>query len=114
MVFLDFEQPVAELQEQLEKLREQGDPPDEKTSKEIKELEEKIREEQKTIYSNLTGWQRVQLSRHPERPYTLYYISQMCNNFIELHGDRNVGDDKAIVGGLASIDDQPVMIIGHQ
>jgi len=80
----------------------------------IKELENKIKNKRKEIYSNLTGWQKVQLSRHPERPYTLYYINQMCKKFVELHGDRYFGDDKAIVGGLGSLDGQTVMILGHQ
>ncbi|MCL4119471.1 UNVERIFIED_CONTAM: hypothetical protein GTU68_067347 [Idotea baltica] len=78
------------------------------------ELDAKIKSETKTIYSNLNGWQRVQLSRHPERPYTLYYIKQMTKKFVELHGDRNFGDDKAIVGGPALIDNINVMFIGHQ
>lgn len=66
------------------------------------------------MYNNLTGWQKVQMSRHPERPQTLDYIAMMCEDFIELHGDRTVKDDKAIVGGFATIDGKPVMIIGHQ
>ncbi|MBK8052944.1 MAG: acetyl-CoA carboxylase carboxyltransferase subunit alpha [Saprospiraceae bacterium] len=80
----------------------------------IKELEKKIQNTKKDIYSNLTGWQRVQLSRHPERPYTLFYIDQICKKFTELHGDRYYKDDKAIVGGIAKIDNQSVVILGHQ
>jgi acetyl-CoA carboxylase carboxyl transferase subunit alpha len=77
-------------------------------------LEEKILEAKKHIYSNLTGWQKVQISRHPDRPYTLDYIEQITTDFVELHGDRQVKDDKAIVGGFAMIDNEPVMIIGQQ
>lgn len=80
----------------------------------IKELENKIKSTRKEIYDNLTGWQRVLLSRHPERPYTLFYIDQMCKKFVELHGDRYFKDDKAIVGGIGNIDGQTVVIIGHQ
>jgi acetyl-CoA carboxylase carboxyl transferase subunit alpha len=83
-------------------------------SETIKELEKKITKEKKEIYANLTGWQRVQLSRHPERPYTLYYIEQICKNFIELHGDRYYADDKAIVGGIGQIAGQTCIIMGHQ
>jgi acetyl-CoA carboxylase carboxyl transferase subunit alpha len=80
----------------------------------IKMLENKIKNKRKEIYSNLTGWQKVQLSRHPERPYTLYYIKQMCRKFVELHGDRKYADDKAIVGGIGSLDGQTVVILGQQ
>src|SRR5690606_30473777 len=83
-------------------------------SDKIKELEKKINAKRKEIYSNLTGWQRVQLSRHPERPYTLFYIRNIFKKFVELHGDRYFGDDKAIVGGLAQLDNQNVVVIGHQ
>lgn len=113
MVFLDFEKPLETLFEQLEKIKQVGEQGDLDVTPMIKELENKISNTRKEIYSNLSGWQKVQLSRHPERPYTLYYISQMCKKFIELHGDRHFGDDKAIVGGLGSIDGQTVMIIGH-
>jgi acetyl-CoA carboxylase carboxyl transferase subunit alpha len=114
MVFLEFEKPLEKLYEQLEKISQVGEEGDVDVSEMIRELEQKIRNTRKDIYSNLTGWEKVQLSRHPERPYTLYYIQQMCKKFTELHGDRVVKDDKAIVGGLASIDGQTVMIIGHQ
>ncbi len=114
MVFLEFEKPLEELYEQLDKIREveKGGVVD--VSATIRELENKIKNTRKEIYSNLTGWQRVLLSRHPERPYTLYYIDQMCRKFIELHGDRNFKDDKAIVGGIGNIDGQTMVIIGHQ
>ncbi|MEM9918004.1 MAG: acetyl-CoA carboxylase carboxyltransferase subunit alpha [Bacteroidota bacterium] len=114
MVFLDFEKPLENLYEQLDKIRQVGEAGDIDVSDKIKELENKIRSERKGIYSNLTGWQKVQLSRHPERPYTYFYINQMCRRFVELHGDRYFGDDHAIVGGLGNIDGQNVVIIGHQ
>ncbi|MBK8628182.1 MAG: acetyl-CoA carboxylase carboxyltransferase subunit alpha [Saprospiraceae bacterium] len=114
MVFLDFEKPLESLYEQLEKIKQVGEEGVIDVTENIKELEKKIQSTKKDIYANLTGWQRVQLSRHPERPYTLYYIDQMCKRFTELHGDRYFSDDKAIVGGLAKIDNQSVMIIGHQ
>lgn len=113
MVFLDFEKPLETLFEQLEKIKQVGEQGDLDVTPMIKELESKISNTRKEIYSNLSGWQKVQLSRHPERPYTLYYISQMCKKFVEMHGDRHFGDDKAIVGGLGNIDGQTVMIIGH-
>lgn len=114
MIFLEFEKPLENLYEQLEKMKEVSEAGEIDLSDKIRELEIKIKSTQKEIYSNLTGWQKVQLSRHPERPYTLFYIEQMCKKFIELHGDRYYGDDKAIVGGLGNIDGTNVMIIGHQ
>jgi acetyl-CoA carboxylase carboxyl transferase subunit alpha len=114
MVFLEFEKPLEKLYEQLDKIKQVGEEGEIDVDPMIKELETKIRNTRKEIYSSLTGWEKVQLSRHPERPYTLYYISQMCKKFIELHGDRNFKDDKAIVGGLANLDGQTVMVIGHQ
>jgi acetyl-CoA carboxylase carboxyl transferase subunit alpha len=114
MVFLDFEKPLESLYEQLDKLRQVGEEGVIDVSESIKELEKKIVATKKEIYSNLTGWQRVQLSRHPERPYTKYYIDQICKRFTELHGDRYFKDDKAIIGGLAKIDNQSVVILGHQ
>ncbi|MCI5083878.1 MAG: acetyl-CoA carboxylase carboxyltransferase subunit alpha [Saprospiraceae bacterium] len=114
MVFLDFEQPLEKLYEQLEKIQQVGQEGVLDVEPMIKELETKIKNARKEIYSNLSGWQKVQLSRHPERPYTLYYIQQMCRKFVELHGDRYYKDDKAIVGGLGSLDGQTVLIMGHQ
>jgi acetyl-CoA carboxylase carboxyl transferase subunit alpha len=114
MVFLDFEKPLESLFEQLEKIKQVGEEGDLDVTPMIDELEHKIKAKRKEIYDNLTPWQKVQLSRHPERPYTLYYIEQICQKFIELHGDRCFGDDKAIVGGLATIDDHTVMVIGQQ
>jgi acetyl-CoA carboxylase carboxyl transferase subunit alpha len=114
MTFMDFEKPLEVLYEQLEKLREVGEQGEVDVTGMVRELESKIKDKRAEIYATLTGWQKVQLSRHPERPYTLYYITTMCQKFIELHGDRYAGDDKAIVGGLADLDGQTVMIIGHQ
>lgn len=114
MVFLEFEQPLEKLINQLEKMKQVAQEGEIDLDDKIKELQTKIKNKRKEIYSNLSGWQRVQLSRHPERPYTLHYIEGMSKKFIELHGDRNVGDDKAIVGGIANIDGQSVVILGHQ
>ncbi len=112
--YFDFEKPIAELEEQLEKARETHEKGKVDMTDTIAQLEEKIELLKKEIYSNLNGWQKVQISRHPERPYTLDYIENIATDFIELHGDRNVKDDKAIVGGFASIDGQTVMFIGQQ
>src|SRR5207342_949521 len=113
--FLDFEQPIKELYEQIEqtkKLAEKNSKID--YSQTIQQLEESVLERRKNITEHLTPWQRVQLSRHPDRPYTFKYIDKMVSNFIEIHGDRNVKDDKAMVGGLGEIDGQTVMVIGQQ
>lgn len=115
MVFLDFEKPVEELSKELEKLKEVASKSKVDLSKSVTELEEKIQDKIVELYSNLTPWQRVQVSRHPERPYTLAYIDHVTNkSFIELHGDRTVADDKAMVGGWGEIDGQTVMFIGQQ
>jgi acetyl-CoA carboxylase carboxyl transferase subunit alpha len=114
MVFLEFERPLEELYDKLEKVREVAEDGVVDMSETIQDLEARIKQTRKEIYGNLTGWQRVQLSRHPERPYTLFYIEQMCRKFVELHGDRYYGDDKAIVGGIGNMDGQTVVIIGHQ
>ncbi len=114
MVFLDFEKPLESLFEQLDKIKQVGEQGDLDVSPMIEELVGKINDKRREIYDNLTPWQKVQLSRHPERPYTLYYINEMCDNFIELHGDRFFGDDKAIAGGIAQIDGQTVVILGQQ
>lgn len=113
-ITFDFEKPLAELQQQIEKVKQVEEKNNLDMSATIAELQEKFDNTQKEIYANLTGWQKVQISRHPERPYTLQYIELMCDDFIELHGDRTVGDDKAIVGGFGTINGQTVMIIGHQ
>ncbi len=109
---LEFEKPIAELEEKLVEMRKVSDSLH--IEPEIKIIEEKVNELKESIYKNLTRWQRVQLARHPDRPYTLDYIYLMTRYFIELHGDRGVKDDKAIVGGFAQLGDQKVMIIGHQ
>jgi acetyl-CoA carboxylase carboxyl transferase subunit alpha len=114
MVFLEFEKPLEVLFEQLEKIKQVGEEGEIDVTEMVKELEGKIKAKRKEIYENLTGWQKVQLSRHPERPYTLHYINQMCRKFVELHGDRYFKDDKAIVGGIGNLDGQTVVIIGHQ
>lgn len=115
MTYLDFEKPIQELDEQLEKLKGIAEKSKVDMSSSIAELETKILSKRQEIFSNLTAWQRVQVSRHPERPYTLAYINSVSNNtFMELHGDRTVGDDKAMVGGFGEIDGQTVMFIGQQ
>ena len=114
MVFLEFEKPLEKLYEQLEKLKEVGKDGEIDISDKTKEIEEKIKVKTKEIFSTLNGWQKVQLSRHPNRPYTMFYIENMCKRFVELHGDRKFKDDKAIVGGIGKINDEPVVFIGHQ
>ena len=115
MIYLDFEKPIQELEEELEKLKAVAVKSNVDMSKSISEIEAKIHSKRVEIFSNLTPWQRVQISRHPERPYTLAYIDSVSNkSFIELHGDRTVGDDKAMVGGFGDIDGQTVMFIGQQ
>jgi acetyl-CoA carboxylase carboxyl transferase subunit alpha len=111
---MEFEKPLESLYDQLDKIKKIAEDGSLDMSSQIKELELRINNKQKEIYENLTGWQRVQLSRHPDRPYTQYYITQICSKFIELHGDRYVKDDKAIVGGIAEIEGQSVVILGHQ
>lgn len=110
----DFEKPIADLQLQIEKVTQVAEKTQVDMSATVRELEEKLASTEKEIYGNLTGWQNVQMSRHPDRPQTYDYIEAICDEFIELHGDRTVKDDKAIVGGMASIDGNPIMIIGHQ
>lgn len=115
MNFLDFEKPIEELSKELEKLRETGEKTKVDLSVPIRELEDKITQKRKEIYSNLTAWQKVQVSRHPDRPYTLAYINSISNNtFLELHGDRTVWDDKAMVGGFGEVEGQTVMFVGQQ
>ena len=112
--FLDFEIPVKDLYDQIEQLKLAQEKSNTDMGGAIETLEQKIVETKKQITDTLTPWHRVQLSRHPDRPYTLKYIEKMCTNFIELHGDRNVKDDKAMVGGFAQLDGKTVMIIGQQ
>lgn len=110
----DFEKPIADLQLQIDKVNQVADKTKVDMSATLTELETKIEATKQKVYANLTGWQKVQISRHPERPYTLSYIEMICDDFIEMHGDRTVKDDKAIVGGFASIGGETVMVIGHQ
>jgi len=110
----DFEKPIADLQLQIEKVKQVADKTKVDMTATLAELEGKIEATRQGVYSNLSGWQKVQISRHPERPYTLSYIEMICDDFIEMHGDRTVKDDKAIVGGFASIGGETVMVIGHQ
>ena len=115
MEYLDFELPIKELKKQLEKCYEIGVDSDVDVIATCKKIEKKLEKTKKEIYKNLTPWQRVQLSRHPNRPYTLDYIKAICGDtFMELHGDRNVKDDKAMIGGLGKIGDQSFMFIGQQ
>ena len=110
----DFEKPIADMLSQIDKVKQVADKTKVDMSATMAELETKLEATRHQVYSNLTGWQKVQISRHPERPYTLSYVAMISDNFIEMHGDRTVKDDKAIVGGFASIGGQTVMIIGHQ
>ena len=112
--FLEFEQPIAELEAKIEQLRSVGDAGEISIEDEIAKLETKCEGLTRSIFGKLTTWQVSQLSRHPQRPYTHDYIERLCSGFEEMHGDRAYADDAAIVGGPAWIDDQPVMIIGHQ
>ena len=115
MEYLDFETPLKDLEDQLIECKLIGDKSDIDVSETCKKLTNKIQETKKQIYKNITPWQRVQLSRHPSRPYTLDYIKALTNNtFLELHGDRNIRDDKAMIGGLGKINDQSYMFIGQQ
>ena len=112
--FLEFEQPIAELEAKIDELHYIGDDADVNITDEVSKLKEKSRELTETIFSNLTPWQVSQLARHPQRPYTLDYIIRIFTDFEELHGDRHYGDDHAIVGGVARLDGMPVMVIGQQ
>ena len=112
--YLDFEQPIAELQAKIEELRLVGNDSQVNLSDEIGRLEEKSRKLTESIFKDLSPWQVSQLSRHPQRPYTLDYLEHVFTDFDELHGDRHFADDAAIVGGIARLGDKPVMVIGHQ
>ena len=115
MEYLDFELPIKELEEQLDKCIALGNESNVDVSDTCKKLSKRLEQVKKEIYENLTPWQRVQVSRHIERPYALEYINALCGNtFIELHGDRTVGDDKAMIGGLGKVGDQSYMFIGQQ
>ncbi len=112
--YLDFEQPIAELQAKIEELRLVGNDSQVNLNDEIGRLEEKSRKLTESIFKDLTAWQVSQLSRHPQRPYTLDYLEHVFTDFDELHGDRHFADDAALVGGVARLNDKPVMVIGHQ
>ncbi len=111
---LEFEKPIAEIEKKIAELREYSISEDIEIQNEVERLEAKARKLREETYSKLTRWQRVQLARHPERPYTLDYISRMIDDFVELHGDRSFRDDPAIVAGIGKLDETPVAIIGHQ
>ena len=115
MHYLDFEKPIESLIIKLEKAKELGQDESIDTSKTIKDIENQIRKTRREIYENLSSWEKVQLSRHPERPYSLDYIHSLSSgDFIEIHGDRNIKDGKAMIGGWGTIDNQSVMFIGQQ
>jgi acetyl-CoA carboxylase carboxyl transferase subunit alpha len=114
MNFLDFEQPIAELEAKIEELRYVGDDSDINISEEVSKLEKRSSELTESIFSSLDAWQVSQVARHPQRPYTLDYIERIFSDFHELHGERHFGDDPAIVSGLGRLDGKPVAIIGHQ
>jgi acetyl-CoA carboxylase carboxyl transferase subunit alpha len=114
MVLLDFEKPIEALEQKLAEIRDLGAQNNMDVSASVRDLEAKILELKKSIYGNLTRWQRVQVARHPERPYTLDYIQALCDDFIELHGDRAFGDDKAMVGGLGRIGGIDCVLMGQQ
>ena len=113
-MLLDFEKPIAELEAKLVDMNQLASDSDKEVQAAVKALERKIHDLKKETFENLTGWQRVQLSRHPDRPYTLDYIYEITTDFIEIHGDRTVGDDKAMIGGFGSIDGKTFMLIGQQ
>jgi len=114
MTGLDFEKPILELEKKIHELKSFTSSKKIDLSSEIKRLEDKLTTLKSATYQNLTAWQKVQLARHPQRPYTKDYINMMMSDFIELHGDRAFGDDKAIIGGCAKLDNQKIMVIGHQ
>jgi acetyl-CoA carboxylase carboxyl transferase subunit alpha len=112
--FLEFELPIKGLYEEIEKLKASAEKSKVDMGDAIAAIEQKIEEAKRELTANLTPWQKVQMSRHPDRPYTLKFIEKMCTNFLELHGDRNVKDDMAMVGGFAQLDGETVMVIGQQ
>lgn len=114
MQFLDFEKPLEDLYAQIIKMKEVGDKNHVDVTASVRDLESALGKAREKIYGNLTPWQRVQMSRHPDRPYTLYYIEKIMTDFTELFGDRQVSDDKAMVGGMAELDGMPVMVLGQQ
>ena len=111
-MILEFEKPIVELEQKMDEMRRYADNAD--IAQEVGKIEKRVRQLQQSVYAGLTRWQKVQLARHPDRPYTLDYISLMTKDWVELHGDRLFKDDRAIVGGFGRLDDKVVMIIGHQ
>jgi len=109
---LDFEKPIIELEQKMAEMRRYSENP--AIAEEVSKIEKRVNELQQSVFSGLTRWQKVQLARHPDRPYTLDYLNLMTKDFVEMHGDRTFRDDKAIVGGFAKLDNRSVMIIGHQ
>ena len=115
MVYLDFESDIEQLETELEKVKEVADKTGIDATTAVVELEKRLLEKKQQVYGNLSAWQKVQVSRHPERPYTIAYMDYVTgNNWTELHGDRNVADDKAMVGGFGLLDGKSVMFIGQQ
>ena len=112
--YLDFERPIVELEKRISDMEAQAETDGLDLSREIRSLEERVKKLRREIYSRLTRWQRVQISRHPQRPYALDYIERILTDFVELHGDRYHGDDKSIVGGPARLDGEPLMVVGIQ
>jgi len=112
--YLDFEKPIQELEIKIEELKKLSDGSDIDLTQEIKRLNKKLKELKTEVFSNLTPWQKTQIARHPERPYTLDYISIIFEDFIELHGDRRFGDDPAVIAGIGKIDGNPYALVGHQ
>ena len=112
--FLDFEQPIADLEAKIEELRHVDTDSEINIDEEIDRLQAKSRDLTKSIFANLSAWQIAQLARHPQRPYTLDYLGGMFTDFEELHGDRSFADDPALIGGIGRLDGRPVMVIGHQ
>jgi acetyl-CoA carboxylase carboxyl transferase subunit alpha len=111
---LDFERPIVELENKIEELSDQADTGGVDIAQEVERLQSRVEEQRQKIYSNLSSWQKVQISRHPDRPYALDYVERMLSNFTELHGDRFYGDDPSVVGGPARLDGEPVMVVGIQ
>ena len=114
MTLLDFEKPIADLEERLRELKELAEDKKVNVQDAAQSLEESIIQLKRETFGNLTRWQKVQLSRHPQRPYTLDYLREMCDEFIELHGDRNIADDKAMIGGFGTVEGQTILFVGQQ
>ena len=112
--YLEFEKPLRDIEERIEKLTAAGAAPKSSAQEEIRKLRAKLAQTEHELYQNLTPWQRTQVARHPQRPSSLDYITQFCQDFVELHGDRLYGDDRAIIGGFARFEGRSVLVIGHQ